>query len=124
MLPLTSLQEHAHQRAVAAQTAAAHHRMRRALTEERRRRDDDLRLLALLDLAALAPLEDLATWRTVRDRAARLTARLVEEERLPRHLVVDADDVPVVVARTVAAAWRHVVRTSSGAGGVMPRPDR
>jgi hypothetical protein len=125
MLPLTLLQEHADQRTAAALAAAQHHRIRRALVDDRRQERDVTALRSVLEAAAETPLDDLARWPEIRQRAAERTARLAEAGRLPSSLVVDTDDAPVVVARDLAVAWRHLVRTSGTfAEPVRPRPGR
>jgi hypothetical protein len=109
MLPLSLFQEHATQRADAALQDAARRRLRRASFEAQRRDAAEV-LGALLHDAASTPLADAVTWTSLRRRAVEHTARLAAAGRLPRHLVVDHRDPPVLVNRTVAAAWRHLQR--------------
>jgi hypothetical protein len=64
------------------------------------------RLSALLAEAGALDLEDVSGWARLRDAAARTTGVLVAAGALPPGSRVGADDAPVVVARTIAAAWR------------------
>jgi hypothetical protein len=107
MLPLSLLHEHAAQRTDAALQDAARHRLRRA-DREARRRDAAEVVGALLQAAATTPLDDVGTWSDLRHRAAHHTARLAADGRLPRHLVIAREDPPVLVSRSIAAAWRHL----------------
>jgi hypothetical protein len=109
MLPLSLLHDHATQRMDAALQDAARHRLRRAGIEDRRREAAEV-LGSLLRVAAATPLDETLAWANVRRRAASQTARLADDGRLPRHLVVDLEDPPVLVNRTIAAAWRHLHR--------------
>jgi hypothetical protein len=109
MLPLSLFQEHATQRAEAALQDAARRRLRRADLDDRRRDAAEV-LGALLHAAASTSLDDAVAWTGLRRRAAEHTARLAADGRLPRHLVVDHRDPPVLVSRTIAAAWRHLRR--------------
>jgi hypothetical protein len=109
MLPLSLFQEHATQRAQAAQQDAARHRLRRADLEGRRQDAAEV-LGALLHAAASTSLDDAVTWTGLRRRAAEHTARLATDGLLPHHLVVGHRDPPVLVDRTIAAAWRHLHR--------------
>jgi hypothetical protein len=109
MLPLSLFQDHATQRMDAALQEAARRRQRRAAIEHRRRDAAEV-LGALLHAAAATPLDETLAWANVRRRAALHTARLADDGRLPRHLVVDLEDPPVVVNRTITAAWRHLHR--------------
>lgn len=70
--------------------------------------DDGIeRLEALLDAAARLDLHDRVGWARLRDAARVTIGGLVAGGRLPRHLVVVPDDPPVLVTRTIGAAWRH-----------------
>jgi hypothetical protein len=65
-------------------------------------------LASLLHAAGDTPL-DAPTWAPLRCDARAVTARLAGAGRIPSHLVVASDDPPAVVARTLAAAWPHVM---------------
>jgi hypothetical protein len=65
------------------------------------------RLRPLLDAAATLDLEDRAGWRRLRASARAATGALAAGGRLPPHLVVAPDDPPILVNRTLAAAWRQ-----------------
>lgn len=70
--------------------------------------DDGLeRLVALLDGAASLDLRDRVGWARLRDAARGTIGELVAGCRLPHYLVVAPDDPPILVTRTIAAAWRH-----------------
>lgn len=114
MFTLSLLQEQARQRTSAALADAELHRTRRTIRAERRRSGDLTQVGSLLSAAAATPLDDVATWTTLRERAAEQTSGLARTGGLPSHLIVRPDDVPVVVARTIAAAWRHLLRTPDG----------
>jgi hypothetical protein len=64
------------------------------------------RLSPLLVEAGSLDLDDAPGWARLRDAAARTTGVLVDAAVLPPAIRVGDDDVPVVVARTIAAAWR------------------
>jgi hypothetical protein len=109
MLPLSLLHEQAAQRTDAALQDAARRRLRRA-DREGLRRDAAEVVGALLHEVASTSLDDEVGWASVRRRAGVHTARLAADGRLPQHLVVGPDDQPVLVNRTIAAAWRHLRR--------------
>jgi hypothetical protein len=67
-------------------------------------------LTNLLEQAAVLAPADVA-WCTLTIEAAAVTERLAAVGDLPATLTVSTDDPSVVVARTLAAAWRHVSRT-------------
>jgi hypothetical protein len=70
--------------------------------------DDGLeRLAALLDSAASLDLRDRVGWTRLRDAARWTIGGLVAGSRLPHYLAIAPDDPPVLVTRTIAAAWRH-----------------
>jgi hypothetical protein len=64
-------------------------------------------LRPLLDTAANLDLADREGWRHLHDASREVVAVLVTGGRLPNHLSIGADDPPVLVARTLAAAWQH-----------------
>jgi hypothetical protein len=66
------------------------------------------RLGPLLAEAVALDLDDAPGWAHLRARAHATTSLLCAAELLPRHLHVRHGDPPVVIARTVATAWRHV----------------
>ena len=66
--------------------------------------------------SALAAAEQRRSRRTIRERAAERTDRLARAGRLPRHLVGTASGMPIVVARTLGAGWRRLLRVPDGAG--------
>lgn len=60
-------------------------------------------------LATVARTEfDASCWEVLRARARASTQVLAAAGLVPGHLVVDRRDPPVVVARTLAAAARHL----------------
>jgi hypothetical protein len=65
------------------------------------------RLSALLARAAVLDLADAPGWEQLRAAAHATTSLLCAAEALPPHLYVGRGDPPVVVARTIAAAWRR-----------------
>jgi hypothetical protein len=71
------------------------------------------RLRPLLDVAGQLDLEDREGWNRFRHAARTTTTVLVTGGVLPAHLAVRADDPPALIARTIAAAWRHATSTSS-----------
>lgn len=71
------------------------------------------RLRPLLDAAGMLDLDDREGWNQLRHAAQATTAELVTAGVLPEHLAVGADDPPVVIARTIAAAWRHAASPPS-----------
>jgi hypothetical protein len=78
-------------------------------------------LTALRDRAAAIDPDD-PSWPGLVTEAVTITSALAHRDRLPAHLVVSGDEPPVVVARLVAAAWRHVSRpTSALPGGAASR---
>lgn len=71
------------------------------------------RLRPLLDAAGQLDLEDLEGWNRLRHAARTTTAVLVAGGALPGHLAVSTDDPPVLITRTIAAAWRHATSAPS-----------
>lgn len=82
--------------------------------------DPIARLRPLLAAAAELHLDDGEGWSRFRPAARATTAHLAADGALPGHLVVNADDPPVVITRTIAAAWRHVTDAPSRC---RPRPE-
>jgi hypothetical protein len=76
-------------------------------SEELRRAALD-RLDPLLAEAAALELDDAPGWARLRAVAHATTAVLTAAELLPHHLRVRHGDPPVVIARTLANAWRWV----------------
>lgn len=66
------------------------------------------RLSPLLAEAGSLDLDDAPGWARLREAAVRTTGVLVDAAVLPPGIRVGGDDAPVVVARTIAAAWRWV----------------
>jgi hypothetical protein len=66
------------------------------------------RLGPLLAQAAALDLDDAPGWARLRATAHATTSLLCAADLLPPHLHVRHGDPPVVVARTIAAAWRRV----------------
>jgi hypothetical protein len=66
------------------------------------------RLGPLLAKAAALDLDDGPGWAHLRATAHATTSLLCAAELLPPHLHVRHGDPPVVIARTIAAAWRRV----------------
>jgi hypothetical protein len=66
------------------------------------------RLGPLLAKAAALELDDGPGWAHLRATAHATTSLLCAAELLPPHLHVRHGDPPVVIARTIAAAWRRV----------------
>jgi hypothetical protein len=62
----------------------------------------------LVAAAAVLALDDRAGWIALRAAASERTGRLARTGVLPAHLVVGDTDPPVLVGRTLAAAWRRV----------------
>lgn len=62
----------------------------------------------LLDAAARLDLLDRDGWDRLRDAARTRFAVLIAGGQLPKHLAIAPDTPPVVVTRSIAAAWRHV----------------
>ena len=84
------------------------------LTEDEgstRAHDAMVRLRPLLAAAASTDLHDHEAWTAILSVAHLVTADLRENGALPAHLTVAEDDVPVLAARTIAAAWKHATRT-------------
>lgn len=71
------------------------------------------RLRPLLDASGLLDLDDREGWNRLRHAARVTTAELVTGGVLPEHLAVAADEPPVLIARTIATAWRHAEKTPS-----------
>jgi hypothetical protein len=69
------------------------------------------RLSPLLARAAELDLDDGQAWAQLRTVAHATTAVLTAAEVLPPHLRVRHGDPPVVVARTLATAWRWIGAT-------------
>jgi hypothetical protein len=65
-------------------------------------------LRPLVAAAAALAIDDRAGWIVLRVAATERTERLARTGVLPAHLVVRDADPPVLVARTLAAAWRRV----------------
>jgi hypothetical protein len=116
MLPFTFLEEQARDRTSSALAAAELRRLRRTILDRQRRSRDAATLRQLLSEASTAALDDVGAWTGLRERAAEQTDRLARAGRLPRHLVVTRSDPPVVAARTLAAAWRRLLRLPDDAG--------
>ena len=113
MFTLSLLQEQARQRTSAALADAELHRIRRTIRAERRS-GDLTQVRSLLSEAGATPLDDVSAWTSLRNRATSQTGALAHAGRLPWHLVVRPHDVPVLVARTIAAAWRHLLQAPDG----------
>jgi hypothetical protein len=76
---------------------------------------DPRHLLAeLVDRAALLPTTD-ADWCSLTVHAAAVTGELAAVGALPDAFAVELHDPSVVVARTLAAAQRHVAKVREGA---------
>jgi hypothetical protein len=69
------------------------------------------RLSPLLATAAELDLDDEPAWARLRTVAHATTAVLAAADVLPPHLRVRHGDPPVVVARTLATAWRWIGAT-------------
>jgi hypothetical protein len=67
------------------------------------------RLSPLLARAAALDLDDGPGWAHLRSSAHATMSQLCAAELLLPHLQVGHGDPPVVVARTIAAAWRRAV---------------
>ncbi len=65
------------------------------------------RLQPLLHTAAELDLHDTAGWDQLCASARDAVALLVADGELPRHFAIRRNEPPVVVARTLAAAWSH-----------------
>jgi hypothetical protein len=68
------------------------------------------RLDPLLAKAAALDLDDARGWADLRVTSHATTTLLSAAALLPPHLQVQPDDPPVLVARKIATAWRHVGR--------------
>jgi hypothetical protein len=66
-----------------------------------------VRLRPLLDAAAILDLDDHDGWNRLRASARTVTGALAAGGRLPAHLVVALEDPPILVSRTLTAAWRQ-----------------
>lgn len=82
-----------------------------ARREGTERRVDEDHLGGLLARAASLDLDDLPGWARLRADAHTVTTRLASQGHLPWSLHVDHQDPPVIVARTIAHAWRAVSLT-------------
>lgn len=71
------------------------------------------RLRPLLAAAAGLDVEDREGWTRLRHAARITTGTLAVGGTLPMHLTVGPDDSPALVARIVAAAWRHATSAPS-----------
>jgi hypothetical protein len=65
------------------------------------------RLRPLLEAAAGLDLDDEAAWGSLRETARARIGTLIAGGRLPAHLAVAPTDPPVVVTRSIVAAWRY-----------------
>lgn len=75
-------------------------------------------LAALVDAAAVRPLEDRAGWAQLTAAARRVVDESIAHGHVPAVLAIEEGEPPVVVRRTIAAAWRHATRTvGHGADG-------
>jgi hypothetical protein len=72
------------------------------------RQDAEEHLASLLAQAARTDLDDDPAWAHLRATAHATVAGLIAQELLPEHLRVRHHDDAVVVARTLAAAWRRI----------------
>jgi hypothetical protein len=79
-----------------------------ATRDETERRADEDRLGSLLARAADLDLDDAQGWARLRADAHAVTMKLAVYGRLSWGLHVCHEDPPVVVARTIANAWRAV----------------
>lgn len=68
------------------------------------------RLRPLLDAAAQLDPHDHIGWRRLGEESRVVIAVLAADGCLPRHLAVDPDDPPVLIARLLSVAWRHTAR--------------
>lgn len=82
-------------------------------TRHQREPEAVTRLRPLLAAAAELDPQDREGWIRLRRVARLTTAGLVAGGALPGHLAVGPDDAPALVARTVAAAWRHATSAPS-----------
>jgi hypothetical protein len=64
-------------------------------------------LAPLLRAVATTAL-DAPVWEHLVAQARRTLSELIAQGAVPRHLAIETHDTPVVVVRTVAAAWKHV----------------
>lgn len=65
------------------------------------------RLRPLLAAVVALDLDDREGWIRLRHAAGVATNALSAAGALPEHLTVGVDDPPVLVSRTLAAAWRY-----------------
>ncbi|MCC5948533.1 MAG: hypothetical protein JJT89_08770 [Nitriliruptoraceae bacterium] len=70
--------------------------------------DGPATLRPLLTAVATTDLDDHGRWTSILDDAAEATTQLAAVGVLPPHLTVARTDAPVLAARLIAAAWRHV----------------
>lgn len=72
--------------------------------------DDEVvaRIRPLLTAAARLDLQDREGWARLVNAARVTIGVLVQGGRLPAHLTIAEGEAPIVVQRTVAAAWSHV----------------
>lgn len=75
------------------------------------------RVRPLLRAAATTDLADHEGWQRLRHTAHVTLVVLAQGNRLPDHLVVTTHDPPVVVQRTLAAAWQHLTSAPTRASG-------
>jgi hypothetical protein len=73
------------------------------------------RVRPLLEAAAELDLRDVAGWGQLRKVAASRLNVLIAGGELPDHLAIVPHDPPVVVTRSIVAAWRHVTDAPSRA---------
>jgi hypothetical protein len=71
------------------------------------------RVRPLLEAAAELDLWDDAGWSQLRNAAASRLNVLIAGGQLPGHLAIVPDDPPMVVTRSIVAAWRHVTDAPS-----------
>jgi hypothetical protein len=72
------------------------------------RQDAEDRLAALLAQAGRTELDDVPAWAHLRATAHATVAVLIARGLVPEALRVRHHDAPVVIARTLAAAWQRV----------------
>jgi hypothetical protein len=92
-------------------TCDARHEAHTAIDESES--DAIARLRPLLAAAAELDLQNREGWLRLRHAARVTTGVLAAGGALPEHLAVGADDSPALVARTIAAAWRHTTSAPS-----------
>jgi hypothetical protein len=71
------------------------------------------RVRPLLQAAAELDLRDEVGWGQLRKVAASRLNVLIAGGQLPGHLAIVPDDPPMVVTRSIVAAWRHVTDAPS-----------